>query len=108
MNLDRCTYAVFLSHVEESLCDRLTVLVINHCFGLLGRIKPCYEPNVHELGVQCLGILHCLTRTLPPEVGDTQDNLDRCTYVCTYVTRYLDIRSLLFSETLQLDRALGV
>ena len=73
MNLDRCTYAVFLSHVEESLCGRLTVLVINHCFGLLGRITSCYEPNVHELGVQCLGILHCLTRMLPPEVGDTQD-----------------------------------
>ena len=38
---------------------------------------------------------------------DTQDESNRCTYVRN-VTRYLDILSLLFSETLQLDRALGV
>ena len=29
-------------------------------------------------------------------------------YVRTYITRYLDIRLLDFSETLQLDRALGM
>ena len=79
-----------------------SVLLPKEAFSCwFGSITSCYEPNAQELGVQCLGILYCLTRMLPPEVGDSQDKLDRC----TYVTRYLDIRSLVFSETLQLDRA---
>ena len=35
-------------------------------------------------------------------------NLCQVIDVRMYVTRYLDIRSLLFSETWQLDRALGM
>ena len=34
--------------------------------------------------------------------------INRCTYVRMYVTQYPDICSLVFSETLQLDRALRV
>ena len=51
-----------------------SVLLPKEAFSCwFGWITSCYEPNAHELGVQCLGILHCLTRMLPPEVGDTQD-----------------------------------
>ena len=39
---------------------------------------------------------------------DRTFNLCQVIDVRMYVTRYLDIRLLLFSETLQLDRALGM
>ena len=29
----------FLSHVEDALCGRIPVLVINHCIGLHGRLR---------------------------------------------------------------------
>ena len=39
---------------------------------------------------------------------DRTFNLCQVIDVCMYVTQYLDIRSLLYSETLQLDKGLGV